>query len=100
MDGEILYSIIGIVGFVIVIVFTLRSGDSKFEAKSKKQKKEELIAEYKEKLASALESIADDREARIAKKTQLIKQYSEELSRNIFFDADEVKEIVVELSAS
>ncbi|MFT5660655.1 MAG: hypothetical protein ACI9TV_001297 [Sulfurimonas sp.] len=100
MDAEILYSIVGIVGFVAVIVLTLRSSNTKVKAKTKKQKKVEIIAEYKGKLVSALESLGNDKALRISKKTALIKEYSDELSRNIFFDANEVREIVLELSIS
>ena len=99
MDAEIVYSIIGIIGFLTVIVLTLRSGGSKVEAKTKKQKKEEIVAEYKEKLANSLQDFGDDKNLRVSKKKALIKEYSDELSRNIFFDANEVREIVVELSA-
>lgn len=98
MDAEILYSLVGIVGFVIVIFLTLRSGGPKVEAKTKARKKEEIITEYKLQLQSALEKLGDDKDARVAKKTALIKEYSDELSRNIFFDADEVNEIIRELS--
>ena len=100
MDGEILYSTLGIVGFIIIIWLTLRSGSPKVEAKTKAKKKEEIISEYKEKLANALENIGNDKELRIATKTRLIKEYNDELSRNIFFDAKEVQEIILSLSAS
>ena len=99
MDGEILYSIIGIIGFIIIIFFTLRSGSKNIDVKTKGKKKEEIIFEYKSKLQNALDLI-DDKELRTAKKTALIKKYSDELSRNIFFDSNEVREIVLELSAS
>ena len=54
----------------------------------------------KEKLVNALENIGNDKELRIATKTRLIKEYNDELSRNIFFDAKEVQEIILSLSAS
>ena len=100
MDAEILYSIVGIVGFIVVIVFTFRSSNAKIEAKTKIRKKEEIISEYESKLVAALQNIGDDKALRISKKTALIKEYSDELSRNIFFDAEEVREIVVKLSNS
>lgn len=100
MDAEMLYSIVGIIGFVVVLVFTFRSSNAKIEAKAKEQKKVELIAAYKMKLANILEQIVDDDALRIATKKALIKDYSDELSRNIFFDANEVREIVLELSQS
>ena len=104
MDMEILYSLIGIIGFIVVIFFTLRAKpteeDKAASVKTKVQKKAEIILEYKAKLKTALKDIKNDKELRIAQKTILIKEYNDELSRNIFFDSDEVREIILELSAS
>ena len=100
MDAEILYSLIGIFGFIVVIVLTLRSANKKIEIKTKTQKKAEIISEYKLKLTNALQVFEGDKESRVAEKTRLIKEYSDELSRNIFFDEKEVRDIVTELSVS
>ena len=97
MDLEILYSLFGIVGFVLVIYFTLISTSSKIDTKTKAKKKEEIIQEYKLKLEKALEAF-DDRDLRTAKKTQLLQEFSGEFSRNIFFNEEEVREIIRELS--
>ena len=98
MDGEMLYSMLGIIGFIIVIILTVRKGNKKILEKSKEQKKDEIITQYKEKLAKALDNISNDKDLRIATKKALIKEYSNELSRNIFFNEDEVRKIILELS--
>lgn len=98
MDLEVVYSLIGIVGFILIIFFTLRAGGSKFDVKTKTKKKQEIIDEYKSKLEDALKDIAEDKKLRVERKTTLLKEYSSELSRNIFFDENEVREIVRELS--
>ena len=98
MDSELVYSMVGIVGFLIVIYLTLRSANKKINVKTKGRKKDEIVSEYKTKLRSALAELSNDQEARLHQKTLLIKEYNNELSRNIFFDENEVKEIVVELS--
>ncbi|MDB2562959.1 hypothetical protein N9X61_05070 [Sulfurimonas sp.] len=100
MDSEILYSLFGIVGFSVVIYVTLQSTSKKVGTKTKAKKKEEIIQEYKTKLKNALEPVGNDSEARIARKTQLLQEYNGELSRNIFFDENEVREIIRELSIS
>ena len=100
MDSEILYSLFGIVGFILVIYFTLKSTSDKIDTKTKAKKKEEIIQEYKLRLEKALEAIGDDKDLRTAKKTQLLQEFSGEFSRNIFFDEEEVREIIRELSLS
>lgn len=99
MDTEVLYSLFGIAGFLVVIYFTLRSRP-KIDVKTKAKKKEEIVSEYRAKLQSVLQDLEDDQELRIASKTALLKEFSDELSRNIFFDEDEVREIILELSAT
>ena len=67
-------------------------------SKSKFQKQNEILLEYKEKLRESLKPFKDDKEVMIAKKSSLLKQYSDELSRNIFFDKNDIREIILELS--
>jgi len=99
MDSEIIYSIIGIVFLIIVLVMTFRNSSVEVDVKTKAQKREEILNNYKNELHSVLESLENDKQARMAKKSSLLKKYSEELSRNIFFDQSEIKEIILELSS-
>ena len=98
MDSEIIYSIIGIVFLIIVLVMTFRN-NSEVDVKTKAQKREEILIDYKNELQSVLTSFENDKQARMAKKSSLLKKYSDELSRNIFFDQSEIKEIILELSS-
>ncbi|MBC8237016.1 MAG: hypothetical protein H8E76_02185 [Helicobacteraceae bacterium] len=100
MDSEILYSLFGIIGFILVIYFTLKSTSAKMDTKTEAKKKEEIIQEYKLRLEKALESLNDDKDLRTAKKTQLLQEFNSEFSRNIFFDEEEIRDIIAELSLS
>jgi hypothetical protein len=97
MDSELLYTFFGIAGFVAVAYYTLRSRP-KIDSQTKAKKKEEVVAEYRDKLQSVLDDLGEDQELRTASKKTLLKEFSDELSRNIFFDEDEVREIILELS--
>lgn len=97
MDSEILYALFGIVVFIFIIIFTL-SGSSLNQVQSKDEKRVQIIDEYKKQLKSALEPLKNDKRVMMAKKSELLKKFSNELSRNIFFDGDEIREIISDLS--
>ena len=71
---------------------------TKIPQKSKEEKRAEIIAGYKAQLEKELSKYKDDKEAYLAKKSQLLKVFSTELSQNIFFDQDEIREILRELA--
>lgn len=98
MDAEILYALLGIFGFVLVIMWILFSSKPSSSIKTQAIKKSEIIFEYTQKLEKALKECKDNKELRIETKKVCMKEYSNELARNIFFDADEVREILQELS--
>lgn len=83
-----------------MIYFTLKSTSAKMDTKTEAKKKEEIIQEYKLRLEKALESLNDDKDLRTAKKTQLLQEFNSEFSRNIFFDEEEIRDIIAELSLS
>ena len=97
MDAEVLYALFGIFGFVVIIFLTLRATPKAVREKEKATKKEEIIKDYKQKLEKELNQFANN-ELRMKQKMVLLKQYNDELSRNIFFDENEVKELISELS--
>lgn len=97
MDSEIIYSGVGIVIFIIIIYMTMRSNVVEI-VKSKEEKRLDIINGYKQELKEALVALADDNDARVAKKSELLKKFSDELSLNIFFDKDELRDIILELS--
>lgn len=99
MDSEILYSLIGVLGFIGVIYLTLRGGFDQAKVRTKDEKRSEIIENYKSMLEASLKDFDKDEKMRKDKKIMLLKEYSQELSKNIFFDNDEIKEIILELSA-
>lgn len=84
-----------ILGVWIYVAFFTKSNVS---VQSKEEKRDEIINSYKRELREAIEPIKDDKEQRMAKKSELLKRFSVELSRNIFFNQDEIRGIIVELS--
>jgi hypothetical protein len=67
------------------------------DTKTKEQKREEIINQYLQKLNQQL-SLVEDRDLYLQKKSALLKEFSLELSRNIFFDMDEIKIIIENLA--
>ena len=96
MDAESIYTLLGIIIFILVAYFTLKNNTAD-EVQTKEEKRYEIISQYKAKLLQELTPI-EDKEKYVAKKTLLLKEFSDELSRNIFFDAPEVKEIIQDLA--
>ncbi|MCF6341050.1 MAG: hypothetical protein L3J10_09945 [Sulfurimonas sp.] len=97
MDSAIIYSLFGIFILVSIIIFTLNSKKPK-DVKSKNQKKAEILNIYKIQLQKALAPLKNDKDAKLNKKSDMLKKISNELSRNIFFDNDEVRDIIAELA--
>ncbi|MCD4668051.1 MAG: hypothetical protein K8R44_05620 [Sulfurimonas sp.] len=97
MDVEMIYSIFGIVGLIMIVIFTFRSDVGK-QVQTKEQKRDSIITEYKKELYESLIVLNDDKQARLDKKSKLLKKFSDELSLNIFFDKNEIQDIILELA--
>ena len=95
MDSEIIYSVFGIIVLVIIIFFALRSKEA-VPIRSQEEKKEEILLNYKQKIRNILTPL--DGDARVEKKKKLLGQISNELALNIYFDEDDIREIILELS--
>lgn len=61
-------------------------------------KKDEIIKAYEEELKQILASCSGNKALEIEKKVQFLKKVNHELSMNIFFDKDESKQILQNLS--
>ncbi|MCK9492107.1 MAG: hypothetical protein M0Q24_08445 [Sulfurimonas sp.] len=95
MDSEIVYSIFGIVILVIIIILVMRSkGD--VISRSQEEKKDEIILNYKQKIQEILSPL--DGDVRVLKKKKLLGQISNEMALNIYFDEDDIREVIQELS--
>jgi|FLOH01.1.fsa_nt_gi hypothetical protein len=97
MDSVIVYALAGIVILIVMIVLTVRGGTIKV-VQSKEDKRVEIVSGYKKQLKEALAPHGNDKQARITIKNRLLKKFSDEISQNIFFDKNEIREIILELS--
>jgi len=95
MDSEIIYSIFGIFVFIIIIVLVMRNKEVVI-SRSQEEKMDEVISNYKNKLQIILGTLEGDK--RVKKKEKLLGQISNELALNIYFDEDDIREAIKELS--
>lgn len=99
MESEIILSIIGIFILIIVIFITLRKTNTDTDkTRTTKDKKIEIINGYKKRLKDELQKLNGDEEAIKHKKSVLLKEFNMELARNIFFDKDEIRDVILDLS--
>lgn len=89
-----------ILGLVLVafIIFK-RMPLTKTDIKSKAIKKSQIIDEYKKQIDTLNLRLKDDPETLKLEKTKLLKSINAELSQNIFFDADELRKAIQELTS-
>ena len=97
MNIEIIYSVIGIVILVVIIVLTFRSSNIQ-KPRDTTEKKAQIVAQYHQEMKDALAGLEDDKQKRLSTKRELLKKFNDELSRNIFFNADEIRAIILKLS--
>ena len=88
-----------IIILVIVVVFFLvkRYTSSNTQIKSKAIKKSEIIDDYKKQLRDMIVSCKEDENLILVKRKELLKQFNQELSLNIFFDKNEIRQTLNEL---
>jgi len=98
MDSETIYSVIGVVMFGVLAFYTLKNDEIE-KIQTKEEKVHEIVNGYRKELRESLRALEDDKEAQKMKRLELLKKFNSELSRNIFFDDFEIKEIIEELSS-
>lgn len=98
MDSEVLYSVFGVICLLVIVYKTLKAGPKFSKVQTKDAKRLEILENYKISLKKSLKGFDKDDEARKAKKIMILREYSEELSFNIFFNEDEAKNVIRELS--
>jgi uncharacterized membrane protein YvbJ len=86
-----------IIILLLVIAFTLKQAQQQ-PVRSEKDKKQAIINGYKSQLRNILLPLQNDPEALKLEKSRLLKAFSLELSRNIFFDENEMRNIIKELA--
>ncbi|MEA1914185.1 MAG: hypothetical protein U9N30_02615 [Campylobacterota bacterium] len=87
------YLLIFIVLVAVVWFFTRKD----IQYGSPEEKKEQIRIHYTKELQEALNSIQDPNKKRHVK-LQMLKKINDELSRNVFFDPHESKELLQKLS--
>ena len=97
MDIELIYTVLGVGIFGVVAFFILRSSDLE-NVNTKDKKRDDIINEYRKELYNSLTPLKGNKNATIAKKKELLKRFSDELSRNIFFEQVEIREIILDLA--
>jgi DNA anti-recombination protein RmuC len=81
---------------LVVAYIVLRKTNHKL--KQTAIKKSEIINNYERELKALLEQHNDDKITQLEQKKRYLKQCNDELSRNIFFTADETSDIIQKLA--
>lgn len=91
-----------ILALVLSAIFTVvylyfKNNKTNF-VKPKAIKKEELVESYRVELLEILEKFEDNKELQLQEKLRFLKKVNYELSMNIFFDKEEARNLIQELS--
>ena len=89
--------IILVLSIILLIAFFKLAKPAKYKKVPIKQTKEDLINQYKERVTVALKDL--DSETRIQRKKEILKEINQELARNIYFEANELKSLMVTLAS-
>ena len=82
--------------FTIVYLY-FKNNKTNF-VKPKAIKKEELVENYRLELLEILEKYEDNKELQLQEKLKFLKKVNYELSMNIFFEKEEARDLIQELS--
>ena len=87
-----------ILSAVFTIVYLYFKNNKKNFVKPKAVKKEELVENYRMELLKILEKYEDNKELQLQEKLKFLKKVNYELSMNIFFEKEEARDLIQELS--
>ena len=93
---EYLFALVLSAFFTFIYIY-LKKSKTVFE-KPKAVKKDELIQSYRVELLEILEKYEDNKELQFQEKLKFLKRVNYELSMNIFFEKEEARELIQELS--
>jgi predicted PurR-regulated permease PerM len=85
-----------IVGGLLILFIT--SSKKQYQEKPKQIKKQEIIDAYKQQLLDIRKTYHKDEQTYKEQKMIFIKEVNKELNKNIFFDQDEIANIIKELA--
>ena len=83
---------------VFTIVYLYFKKNKTIFIKPKVIKKEELVENYRVELLEILEKYEDNKELQLQEKLKFLKKVNYELSMNIFFEKEEARDLIQELS--
>lgn len=83
---------------VFTIVYLYFKKNKTIFIKPKAIKKEELVENYRVELLGILEKYENNKELQLQEKLKFLKRVNYELSMNIFFDKEEARDLIQELS--
>ena len=83
---------------MLFAVYFLSNKKDKTFTKTNVLTKDELIQNYKNELLKILDEFSSDKKSQMEEKLKFLKRVNYELSMNIFFDENEAKELLQELS--
>ena len=87
-----------ILSAVFTIVYLYFKNNKTNFVKPKAVKKEELVENYRMELLKILEKYEDNKELQLQEKLKFLKKVNYELSMNIFFEKEEARDLIQELS--
>lgn len=87
-----------LIGFCITFYFYSKNKEIVL-VKPKAIKKDELIQNYRLELFQILEKYKENKELLLQEKLKFLKKVNNELSMNIFFEKEEAKKLIQELSS-
>ena len=94
---EYIFALILSTIFTIVYIYYKKKNTNSF-FKPKALKKEELIENYKLELLDILEKCENNKELELQERLKFLKRVNYELSMNIFFEKEESRSLIQELS--
>jgi hypothetical protein len=94
---EYIFALILSTIFTIVYIYFRKKNTNSF-FKPKALKKEELIENYKLELLDILEKCENNKELELQERLKFLKRVNYELSMNIFFEKEESRSLIQELS--
>lgn len=93
---EYLFALVLSAFFTFIYIY-LKKSKTVF-VKPQAVKKDELIQSYRVELLEILEKYEDNKELQFQEKLKFLKRVNYELSMNIFFEKEEARELIQELS--
>ncbi|MDD2887073.1 MAG: hypothetical protein PHY66_04680 [Aliarcobacter sp.] len=87
-----------ILSAILTVVYLYFKKNKTILIKPKAVKKEELIEGYRVELLEILKKYEDNKELQLQEKLKFLKRVNYELSMNIFFEKEEARNLIQELS--